>query len=164
MRKWYPDLVFMCESKLLDWQANCLARLIGFPNLFAVNRVGLSGGLVLMWRDGVMVNIISSSHFYIDATISYQGFLPWPFFGIYGDSDSFQRQGTSYVDFVVMVLALGFVGEISMRFLRMVKRMMAERRLNNGLMSSDILLMFVNFVIWVMNGIIILVIIADMMV
>ncbi|KAL5573703.1 hypothetical protein UlMin_023300 [Ulmus minor] len=94
VKKISPDIVFLLESKLLAYQVPGLARKVGFSNFYCVDRVGLSGGLVLFWKDHVMVKINYVARFYIDALISSPDFLSWRFSGIYGDPNPTQRKNT----------------------------------------------------------------------
>ncbi|KAF4350615.1 hypothetical protein G4B88_000705 [Cannabis sativa] len=56
-----------------------------------VDRVGLSGGLLLMWKDDIKVQVLSSSPGHILATVAGSGFSPWFFTGFYGNPDASQR-------------------------------------------------------------------------
>ncbi|KAL5551161.1 hypothetical protein UlMin_001337 [Ulmus minor] len=64
---------------------------LGFVNVFTVDRVGLSGGLMLLWKEQCVVNVSSYSNFYIDAWISSPDILPRRFFGFYGNPDASQQ-------------------------------------------------------------------------
>ena len=79
---------------MLAYQVLGLAKKVSFSNFYSVDRVGLSGGLVLFWKDHVMVKINSAARFYIDALIFSTDFLPWRFSGIYGDPNPTQRKNT----------------------------------------------------------------------
>ncbi|KAL5550128.1 hypothetical protein UlMin_000304 [Ulmus minor] len=92
--KFSPDVVFLLESKLLASQVPGLARQVGFSNFYCVDRIGLSGGLVLLWKDHVVVRTKFAARFYIDALISSTNVLPWRFSGIYGDPNPKQRKNT----------------------------------------------------------------------
>ncbi|KAL5541995.1 hypothetical protein UlMin_009705 [Ulmus minor] len=94
VRKFCPDIVFLLESKLFSTQIPGLARKLGFSNFYGVDKVGFSGGLVLFWRDHVVVKINSAARFYIDAFISSSDIIPWRFSGIYGDPNPNQRKNT----------------------------------------------------------------------
>ncbi|KAF4363509.1 hypothetical protein F8388_016462 [Cannabis sativa] len=50
-----------------------------------VFRVGLSGRLLLMWRDDVQVQVLASSPGHILCTVVGQGFLPWMLTYFYGE-------------------------------------------------------------------------------
>ncbi|KAF4379836.1 hypothetical protein G4B88_012759 [Cannabis sativa] len=61
-------------------------------NLWAVDRIGLSGGLLLMWKDDVKVRVDSSSPGHIVAEVAGRGFLPWTLTCFYGNPDAAQRK------------------------------------------------------------------------
>ncbi|KAL5555276.1 hypothetical protein UlMin_037512 [Ulmus minor] len=94
VRKFSPDIVLLLESKLFSTQIPGLARKLGFSNFYGVDRIGLNGGLVLFWRDHVVVKINSAARFYIDAFISSSDIIPWRFSGIYGDPNPYKRKNT----------------------------------------------------------------------
>ena len=58
---------------------------------FAVPRIGLGGGLALLWRDGVDVDIQTSSSHHIDALIKQEG-VAWRFTGFYGHPITSRRR------------------------------------------------------------------------
>ncbi|KAF4360100.1 hypothetical protein F8388_015969 [Cannabis sativa] len=60
-------------------------------NLWAVDRIGLSGGLLLMWKDDVKVRVDSSSPGHIVAEVAGKGFLPWTLTCFYGNPDAAQH-------------------------------------------------------------------------
>ncbi|KAK1354392.1 hypothetical protein POM88_047648 [Heracleum sosnowskyi] len=53
-------------------------------NMWAVDREGISGGLLLLWNDKIKVNVLSWSKGHIHAILAGQNFLPWFFTGFYG--------------------------------------------------------------------------------
>ena len=76
VRKFSQDIVFLLESKLFSNQIPGLARKLGFLNFYGVDRVGFSGGLVLFWKDQIVMKINSTAMFYIDAFISSSDIIP----------------------------------------------------------------------------------------
>ncbi|KAL0374207.1 UNVERIFIED_CONTAM: hypothetical protein Sradi_3336400 [Sesamum radiatum] len=61
----------------------------------AVDSVGRSGGLVLLWKKSVSVTIQSFSNRHIDASIQADTRSPiWRFSGIYGDPETSNRKNT----------------------------------------------------------------------
>ena len=61
---------------------------------FAVPRIGLAGGLALLWQDGVDVDIQTSSSHHIDALIKQKGVV-WRLTGFYGHPET-SRRGESW--------------------------------------------------------------------
>ncbi|KAL5571254.1 hypothetical protein UlMin_020851 [Ulmus minor] len=86
-----PDILFLIETKMDSRNVLFLRNKLGFCDDFSVSRVGLSGGLSLMWKANCVVNVCSSSSFFIDAWISSTDILPWRFSGFYGNPDSNHR-------------------------------------------------------------------------
>ncbi|KAL5544765.1 hypothetical protein UlMin_008549 [Ulmus minor] len=68
-----------------------LRKKLGFFDDFTVSRVGLGGGLMLLWKEKSVVNVCSSSNYFIDAWISSPDILPRRFSGFYGKPDASQR-------------------------------------------------------------------------
>jgi hypothetical protein len=50
-------MVFIMETKMLNKRINFLKIKLGFKNIFAMDSLGHSGGLVLLWRDDIQVDI-----------------------------------------------------------------------------------------------------------
>ncbi|KAF4355150.1 hypothetical protein F8388_026075 [Cannabis sativa] len=61
-------------------------------NFYSVDRVGLSGGLLLMWKEGIQIRVDSSSVGHILARVVGNNFLPWSLTCFYGNSDASQRR------------------------------------------------------------------------
>ncbi|KAL1172614.1 hypothetical protein V6Z11_A05G360100 [Gossypium hirsutum] len=62
-----PDMVFLCETKI---QSNSLKRIrtvCRMDGCLAVSSEGKSGGLALLWREGVNVEVQSYSKFHIES-------------------------------------------------------------------------------------------------
>ncbi|KAF4357438.1 hypothetical protein F8388_011176 [Cannabis sativa] len=55
------------------------------PRRRMVKRVGLSGGLMLMWEEGLKVKILSHSKFHIHMAVCDLESRIWNFTGVYGD-------------------------------------------------------------------------------
>lgn len=80
-----PKMVFIMETKLSSRRTDFLKRKLGFENIFAVDSVGRSGGLALLWRDEVQVVIQNYSRWHINAVVSiYNNGDSWIFTGFYG--------------------------------------------------------------------------------
>jgi hypothetical protein len=52
-----PKMVFLMETKMSNKRVDFLKRKLGFENLFEVDSVGRSGGLVLLWKNDIQVDI-----------------------------------------------------------------------------------------------------------
>ena len=83
-------LLFLSETKLDKDGFRRLKRILDFQLGFEVPRVGLGGGLALLWHDNVDIDVqISSSH-HIDALINQNGVV-WRFTGFYGHPETLRR-------------------------------------------------------------------------
>ena len=61
-----PHLIFLCETKLRSGQVQEVCRQLGVENFFAVDKVGKSGGLAIMWNAELTVQINSYNRHHID--------------------------------------------------------------------------------------------------
>ncbi|PPD89910.1 hypothetical protein GOBAR_DD13158 [Gossypium barbadense] len=57
----------------------------------AVNSVGKSGGLAMLWKDGIKVDIQNYSRHHIDSVIQLEDQRSFRFIGFYGHADLNQR-------------------------------------------------------------------------
>ncbi|XP_075483594.1 uncharacterized protein LOC142523746 [Primulina tabacum] len=85
-----PSLLFICETKLRDYQCGWWKEALGFVGLFVVKCEGRSGGLMLMWKASVTVSVLSFSSGHIDSTIQH-GDKHWRFTGFYGNPETSTR-------------------------------------------------------------------------
>uniref|UniRef100_A0A803PV25 Reverse transcriptase domain-containing protein n=1 Tax=Cannabis sativa TaxID=3483 RepID=A0A803PV25_CANSA len=92
VRDLQPSIIFLAESKLTRVQAERVCSVLQYENLWTVDRIGLSGGLLLMWKADIQVQVLSSSPGHILATVAGCGFPPWSFTGFYGNPDAGQRR------------------------------------------------------------------------
>lgn len=86
-----PELIFLSETRssityMEELKANC--NRFGF----VVDRVGLSGGLALLWRKDTDVTLLSYSRNHIDVEVVLSGEdTKWRFTGFYGFPEHHQR-------------------------------------------------------------------------
>lgn len=79
-----PAILFLSEMKQRKSNTDAIRRRLGFPSCFAVERVGLAGGLLLCWFGDAQVNIQSYFPGHIDAIVKVVGCdQPWRFTGFY---------------------------------------------------------------------------------
>lgn len=57
VREKKPKMVFIMETKMLNKRVNFSKIKLGFKNIFSMDSLGHSGGLVLLWRDDIQVDI-----------------------------------------------------------------------------------------------------------
>lgn len=89
-----PQIVFLCETKLLSGQMNNVRIKLKFDNCFSVSRNGLGGGLAMLWNSNVDVNIASFSSHHIDAEVCNEKGKRWRCTGIYGNPEASQKRHT----------------------------------------------------------------------
>ncbi|XP_028075737.1 uncharacterized protein LOC114277953 [Camellia sinensis] len=86
LKKEVPTMVFLVETKL---DARAMERIrckLGLQRCFTVDRVGLSGGLALLWVGEIQLQIKSFSRGHVDSIIlSESGVASWCFTGFYGN-------------------------------------------------------------------------------
>lgn len=66
-----PALVFLIETKLLNKKSSFLKIKLGYNHMFVVDSVGHSGGLILLWREGMGVDIQNYSRRHINAIVKH---------------------------------------------------------------------------------------------
>ncbi|KAL7111975.1 hypothetical protein ACP275_05G123500 [Erythranthe tilingii] len=91
LRKFHPDLVFLSETKTSAQRIEHFKRKW---NLFgmAVDSIGQSGGLALLWKKDMNVDLLSFSPNHIDVEVqAKEKEAKWRFTGFYGFADQSQR-------------------------------------------------------------------------
>jgi exonuclease III len=87
-----PCLVFLMETKLKQRKMEKIRCLLGFQNLFAVDSIGRSGGLALLWKEEAGLEIQNYSCRHIQAAVKIPGGEGlWKFTGFYGHPDASKR-------------------------------------------------------------------------
>ena len=80
------------ETKLQSVRMEKVRVRIGFDNVFVVNSVGKSGGLALLWRNDICVEIQNYSQHHINAVIKMEMSGPqWKFSRFYGHPKADKR-------------------------------------------------------------------------
>ncbi|KAL5579373.1 hypothetical protein UlMin_011815 [Ulmus minor] len=78
-----PSLLLLCETKLVSGQCRNFKYTFGFEGCFVQDCIGRKGGLILLWKDPLKVEIKSCSARHIDAIIDHN-LRTWRFTGFYG--------------------------------------------------------------------------------
>ncbi|WJX96618.1 hypothetical protein P8452_77796 [Trifolium repens] len=92
VRTYQPDVMFLCETLV---HANKIVEIrikLGFDEAFAVDRIGRSGELAIMWKNKVKCKIINYSQNFINAEISSDSWSSWRFTGFYGYPEHDRRR------------------------------------------------------------------------
>ena len=84
-------MVFLTETHCNSEQHKSLARAVGLPHIEAFDRVGLAGGVALLWDDSLTINIRDKHYYFIDVDVSGPEMELWRFTGFYGHPDTGQR-------------------------------------------------------------------------
>ncbi|XP_042958196.1 uncharacterized protein LOC122293792 [Carya illinoinensis] len=92
--KW-PKLVFLVETKSKKTRLEEVRRSLKTDGCFAVNCVGMSGGITLLWKEAWHVKIINYTRWHISALIQEGDPGPtWKFTRFYGHPDSAKRSSS----------------------------------------------------------------------
>ncbi|KAG6625017.1 hypothetical protein CIPAW_16G066600 [Carya illinoinensis] len=81
-----PKVLFLQETRLQVKEMEKIKYKLGYDNCLAVSSEGRSGGLALLWRNDVNLDIKHYSKNHIHASIqdSSTDYAPWYFTGVYG--------------------------------------------------------------------------------
>lgn len=80
-----PDMLFLSETRLDEWPAECLRRRLKMDHKEIVRSDGRSGGLALYWKKEISVSLNFKSDNFIDVFISNDPNFTWRFTGMYGE-------------------------------------------------------------------------------
>uniref|UniRef100_A0A803PXR5 Reverse transcriptase domain-containing protein n=1 Tax=Cannabis sativa TaxID=3483 RepID=A0A803PXR5_CANSA len=79
-----PCVLFLMETKLQSGSISKFRNSLHFPHGIEVPRIGLSGGLMLLWKSDVDIAINNYSSNHIDCFVELHGGLSFHFTGFYG--------------------------------------------------------------------------------
>ncbi|XP_030487638.2 uncharacterized protein LOC115704575 [Cannabis sativa] len=80
-----PKFIFLCETLSKKDVLERLRVRLGFEGLLAVDVVGRSGGIALLWKIEEDVQVLGFSNSYIDVSIHNDNNLVWRLTGCYGE-------------------------------------------------------------------------------
>ena len=80
------------ETKLEKTSLERIGRRLQFHNIFVVPRINRGGGLALLWRDEISLDIQTYFDHHIDAFIIHRVDDAWRFTGFYGDPETTNRE------------------------------------------------------------------------
>jgi hypothetical protein len=87
-----PNYLFLMETKSSKIKMEWLRVPMGFEGMFAVDPIGCSGGLALMWKDGGEFEIQNFTRRHITSVVRPQGQgIVWRFMSFYGHPDPSRR-------------------------------------------------------------------------
>ena len=84
--------MFLSETKLRKWSMERKKMSIGFANGLVIPSHGRSGGLALLWRKEVNVDVQSFSDRHIDAIVTEDRGFKWRITGFYGNPEVHRRK------------------------------------------------------------------------
>ena len=87
-----PYVSFLSESHLGRVKAEKLRRRVGFDHLLIHESDGRSGGLLMMWKKEVNIQVNDISKYFID--VSVHGETVWRLTGIYGEPSWEHKEAT----------------------------------------------------------------------
>ena len=89
-----PTVVFLAETLADEARLDFVKDRIRFDKKFVVQRVNRGGGLVLYWKNDLLIDVVSSSLNHIDVVINKDTKEAWRFTGFYGEPETHKRQET----------------------------------------------------------------------
>ncbi|XP_074342622.1 uncharacterized protein LOC141680237 [Apium graveolens] len=89
-----PKCIFLSETISSRKKMEELCAKLRFEGLITVEPQGRSGGIAMLWKDAIEVNLMSMSLNHIDITMKVEGKETWRFTGIYGEPVRMQRRRT----------------------------------------------------------------------
>ncbi|XP_042972730.1 uncharacterized protein LOC122304522 [Carya illinoinensis] len=90
-----PNLVFLVETKTGRQRLESVRRSLRLDGCFAVDSVGLSGGIALLWKEEWEVTIINYTRWHISALVKEEvNGQTWQFTGFYGHPETAKRKGS----------------------------------------------------------------------
>lgn len=87
-----PKLVFITETKYFAGQLEKIRVRCRIARYFGVNRVGLEGGLGLLWKEKVAISLLSFSVGDIDTNITFSSKKFFHFTSFYGSLEAILRE------------------------------------------------------------------------
>lgn len=89
-----PQLMCLCETKLMSVQMQQKSRELRFENCFEVSRTGKGGGLAMLSSSELKVDVKSFSKHHIDAVVYAENRSYWRCTGVYGHPKASQKHHT----------------------------------------------------------------------
>lgn len=86
------DVIFLFETLVDSNKIEELRVYLRFEGAFAINNVGRSGGLAVIWRTPNVVSVNKFSNNFIDVMVNLEGDPSWRLTGYYGFPESRRRR------------------------------------------------------------------------
>ncbi|KAF9620248.1 hypothetical protein IFM89_010983 [Coptis chinensis] len=92
VKKFDPDVLFLVETKLLYKKLKHVQKKLKYPQVFAVDHVGRSGGLAVLYKDNIYFSAVDGNKNDIFGTfLNYLSNVSWHVSFIYGDPVAHKR-------------------------------------------------------------------------
>ncbi|XP_010484733.1 PREDICTED: uncharacterized protein LOC104763006 [Camelina sativa] len=85
-KKHFPEILFLMETMQCRDRLNDIQCILGYDKLLTVDPIGKCGGLALMWKSSVQLNILYEDKHIIDAQVQF-GASNFFLSCVYGDPD-----------------------------------------------------------------------------
>ena len=89
-----PKIVFLMETKLEKIPMERIGRKVQFNNIFVMPHVNMAGGLALLWREEINLDIQTYFDRHIVAFIYHGVDDTWRLIGFYGDLETANRENS----------------------------------------------------------------------
>ena len=83
-RQHVPDVIFLSETHLHSFPADCSRRRLKMDNKFVCPSDGRKGGLLLQWKNEVQIDQLELHPMFIDIKVTSDSGV-WRFTGMYGE-------------------------------------------------------------------------------
>jgi hypothetical protein len=84
-KRYCPEVVFLSETHLERYPAECLGRRLGMDSSIIQPSDGRKGGIIMFWQKEVKLSQNYACPNYIDVTINEGPMKTWRFTGMYGE-------------------------------------------------------------------------------
>ena len=93
VRQWDPNFVFLSETKLKKKAMERAKRKVGFVYGLVVPKLDKSGGLAMLWKENINLEIMGYAGNFIDAIVTEaNSSLKWRITGFYGHQEAHKRK------------------------------------------------------------------------
>ncbi|XP_019173843.1 PREDICTED: uncharacterized protein LOC109169419 [Ipomoea nil] len=79
-----PSIVCLLEPKVSGAHANSICASFGFPEWIRVEAIGFSGGIWVLWKNNVTLDIIQTHPQFLAVQVNEVGLEPWALSFVYG--------------------------------------------------------------------------------
>ncbi|KAH7845104.1 hypothetical protein Vadar_021447 [Vaccinium darrowii] len=85
-----PDCIFLMESKNHSSKINAIRKELGYSEMVTVEPIGIGGGLSLLWKHDIDVEILEKQHSFLEATVKDgRGFHSWRVFFLHAPAGGY---------------------------------------------------------------------------